>query len=92
MIYYSSTKLPKEYKSKTSNWVKPQKVILVAEQKSSFQALAKHGAVVPAHSVAYNQNSCKNINNLWQCDIPCRVSASTAWLVTSDHQDENVSQ
>ena len=54
MIYYV-TKLAKlsEY------WVKPQRATLVAGQKRPFQALAKHGAVVPAHLVAYNQNSCK---------------------------------
>ena len=41
-----------------SNWVKPQRATLVAGQKRPFQALAKHGAVVPARLVAYNQNSC----------------------------------
>jgi len=44
--------------------MKPQRATLVAEQKRPFQALAKHGAVVPARLVAYNQNSCRNIYDL----------------------------
>ena len=38
-----------------SNWVKPQRATRVAGRKRPFQALAKHGAVVPARLVTYNQ-------------------------------------